>query len=644
MSWLRLKDLVASASTNNNKMLGVTSGSTVVAVTAEDMVEKAISSSTTVQTAFNTQTSNAIQNDNSVKQVFNNQVGDAIQNDNTVNNVFNSQVTNAITNDPGTKAAMTTQVTQVNNNPTTTVTYTNPPTVNGQPVLALPTSKNDGDHLMYDGLGTTDVSAKKILVKASAAEKTQLVNFGQASSSARTAESFQRILGDFYRFSYGMTANNMLGSGSRQFQYTHTNNPMVTDGVVTYGNHAGASFSYEGNAQPNEETDWEMNANNEITQGINSFMAIGFANPADETYDTYDAIVTAKSTGSDDDFIGFVLALNRGNPNDENANGPADSYIAVYRTLNNSFGMGVKLVYNQSLSGSTVLGLSSAADGFQDIWANSLGGPGWSAYNGCPFKIERRPNSIRIWAIDNVANSPDWDSAAWGDPLFDIDLTSSAILNQFTVPGNWGLYAQSQGACSWGDLFFNGVKEGGLELAPKPDPKTNNLVFDIESGNTYTYSNGQWVVDPQSRTIHDYVDSGQLLFDTASKGLYIKDNGELQLLQSSRMNGVVLSGNSGIAVNDIGKLIVAGPGCSTLTFNGNYGLGWNCVILNKSGASLKIDTGGGTGSGSRFGDRTLSQGNTFLMLGDGGEARCYGNGHNSGANIQVGMTGGNYGV
>ena len=251
MSWLRLKDLVASTSANNNKRLGLNSGNTVVAVTAEDMVEKAISSSTTVQNAFNTQTANAIQNDNSVQQVFNNQVGDAIQNDNSVNNVFNSQVTNAINNDPGTQAAMTTQVTQVNNNPTTTVTYNNPPTVGGQPVLALPTSKNDGDHLIYDGLGTTDVSAKKILIKASAAEKTQLVNFGQASSSARTAETFQRILNEFYRFSF-------------------------LDGK----NHGGRTATHSGSIL-NEEQSWTINSStNEITQSINSRGTIGFASPA----------------------------------------------------------------------------------------------------------------------------------------------------------------------------------------------------------------------------------------------------------------------------------------------------------------------------------------------------------------------------
>ena len=610
MSWLRLKDLVASTSANNNKMLGLNSGNTVVAVTAEDMVEKAISSSTTVQNAFNTQTANAIQNDNSVQQVFNNQVGDAIQNDNSVNNVFNSQVTNAINNDPGTQAAMTTQVTNVNNNPTTTVTYNNPPQVNGQPVLALPTSKNDGDHLMYDGLGTTDVSAKKLLVKASAAEKTQLVNFGQTSSSVRTAQSFLRILNEFYRFSF-------------------------LDGK----NHGGRTSNHSGNIL-NEEQSWTINSStNEITQSINSRGTIGFASPAGEEYDSYDAIVQFKSTGQDNDTIGWVVSLNRGAPNDINADTPSDHSLVIERDLNQ--GSGLLLGIRRGDGANSTIQSNKARFPFG---ASSSNGGNWPNYNGCPIKVERRPDHLRVWGIDNTSTTPGWDDTAWGTPIFDLALSAGNGLAEFAQPGNWGLCARSQGLCSWGDLFFNGVNEGGLELSPQPDPITNNLVFDIESGNTYKYTNGQWIVDPQSRTIHDYVDSGQLLYDTSSKGLYVKDNGELQLLQSSRMNGVVLTANSGITVNDIGKLIVAGPGCNVLTFNGNYGLGWNCVILNKSNASLKIDTGGASGAGSRFGDRGLAQGNTYIMLDNGGEARCYGNGHNAGANIHVAMTGGDYGI
>lgn len=591
MSWFRLKDAVVSTSANNNRMLGVSSGDVLIAVTAEDMVEKAISGSTTVQNAFNTQ------------------VGDAIENDNSVQNKFNSQVSNAINNDNTVKNSLNTQITNVNNSPTTTVTYNNPPTVGGQPVLALPTSKNDGDHLMYDGLGTTDVSAKKILIKASAAEKTQLVNFGQASSSARTAETFQRILNEFYRFSF-------LGGN----------------------NHGGRTANHSGTIT-NEEQFWTINSvTNEITQSVNSHSTIGFASPTGEEYDSYDAIIKFKSSGGDNDMIGWVVSLNRGAPNDINANTPADRALLIERDLNQ--GSGLMLVIRNGDNTNQVI--QNEKTRFPFGAASPTGN--WPNYNGCPIKVERRPDHLRVWGIDNTSTTPGWDDPAWGTPIFDLDLAADARLNQFQVPGSWGLCARSQSLCSWGDLFFNGVKEGGLELAPKPDPSTNNLVFDVESGNTYTYSNGSWVLDPQSRTIHDYVDSGQLLLDTASKGLYVKDNGELQLLSSSRMQGLELTSDYVVGVNDIGKLIVACPGCSTITFNGNYGLGWNCVILNKTTTDLKIDTGGAGGSGSRFGNRGLNDNNTYLMLENGGEARCYGNGHNSGANIHVGMTGGDYGT
>ena len=98
---------------------------------------------------------------------------------------------------------------------------------------------------MYDGLGTTDVSAKKLLIKASAAERTQLVNFGQASSEQRTAASFQRILTDFYRFSHGTVANNNMGTDQYNYLFNdpfYTTNPLIDDGTSSCGNHIGRSF------------------------------------------------------------------------------------------------------------------------------------------------------------------------------------------------------------------------------------------------------------------------------------------------------------------------------------------------------------------------------------------------------------------
>ena len=629
MSWKRLKDIVASTAVNSNKMLVVTAADVVTTVVGEDVVQEAISNSNNVKNAFNTQVSTAITNDPNVQ------------------NSFNTQVSNAITNDGGVQNSLTTSVNNINNQAGTTVTYVNPPTVNGQPLLALPTSENDGDHLMYDGMGTTDVSAKKLLVKASAAERTQLVNFGQASSQQRTAASFQRILTDFYRFSHGSRTTSNLGFGTNQVNFNDPN--MLTNTTSTFGNHAGVNYTFNGPAA-NEEGDWSLNASNEITQGINSNFWIGFASPPDELYDTYDATIVLKSAGRDDDMIGFVIALNRGDPADPNAQGPLDTNLMVFRSLNTSSGTGLSMQINAGLP--TQANIATAASGLfrndlsnpssgqaSNSFGTPLAGTGWAAYNGCALKIERRPNRVRVWGIDDVSNAPSLDSPAWGNPVFDIDLTADARLAEFQNPGNWGLNALSQGLCSWGDLMFNGVSQGGLSLNPKPDPTINNMVFDVESGTTYVWNNGAWEVDPQGRTIHDYVDSGQMLLDTASGSLYVKDNGELQLLQSTRSQGVELDANSGITVNDIGKLIVAGPGCSELTFDGNYGIGWHCTVLNKSGGTLTLKTSGST----RFGD-LLGPGRTEINLGDSREAKCYGNGHNGGANIHLTTSAGDYGT
>ena len=622
-------DIPVGVANNSTKIIGVNSVDTLVAVTSEDLVRIAIS------------------NSNDVKDVFNTQLSTAISSDTGVQDSFNTQVSTAITTIPAVQSALTTSINNINNTPGTTVTYQSPPTVNGQPLLALPTSTNDGEHLMYDGLGTTDVSAKKLLIKASAAERTQLVNFGQASSEQRTAASFQRILTDFYRFSHGTVANNNMGTDQYNYLFNdpfYTTNPLIDDGTSSCGNHIGRSFGWTtGNVGSlttttrAEESGWTLNASNEITQGINSNFWIGFASPPDEVYDTYDATIVLKSTGRDDDMIGFVIALNRGNPADIDSQSPLDSTLIVYRNLN--VGGGFRFVYNQALpTGVTIA--SAPAGTFSEAFANSTGGAGWSAYNGCPVKIERRPNRVRIWAIDDVSTAPSWDSADWGNPVFDIDLNVDARLNEFQTPGNWGLVAASQGACSWGDLMFNGVTQGGLSLNPKPDPTINNMVFDVESGTTWVWNNGAWIPDPQNRTIHDYVDSGQMLLDTASGSLYVKDNGELQLLQSTRMQGVELTANSGVTVNDIGKLIVACPGCSTLTFDGNYGIGWHCTILNKSGGNLSLTSDGDT----KFGDRTSVQPNTTITISDGDGCIVRGNGHNGGANLHANHQDGRYGT
>ena len=611
MSWLRLKDLVASTSANNNKMLGLNSGNTVVAVTAEDMVEKAISSSTTVQNAFNTQTANAIQNDNSVQQVFNNQVGDAIQNDNSVNNVFNSQVTNAINNDPGTQAAMTTQVTNVNNNPTTTVTYTNPPTVNGQPLLPLPTSSRAGEHLIYGAAGSTEVNNKKLIVKASSAARTNFVNQAQGQAVIQLNASFQDILDNFYRFS-----------------------------------HAGN----DDHASSTDEQGWSIDANGNLTQPENTSNALGFA--SQQLYDQFEGTILVRSSDADNDLMGFVLALRQ---QDENGNNIADETISVVRT--NQMGSHTltngdinsdrfAIVYNVQKTGETILASNGAG----------VIGDGWKGPypNGDAIKFRRTADLLEVWLVQNVASPPAFDDASWGNYI-SVDLTvanngvSAATLAKFRQPARWGLVAASQGFCSWKDLTLDGgpaqlSSTGTSQLNPQPDPNINKFVFDLESNTTYAYQNGTWVADTSGTTIHDYVTDGQILYDTSDKAVYIKEDNSLQLLTTMRRHTLQLTANYTLKSSDLGKLIVANPGCGTITINDQYGEGWHCTILNKSNDALKLDSGGATGEGSRFGDRGLNQNNTSFNVANSQVVTMWGNGHNNGRNLHPEIATSNYGT
>jgi hypothetical protein len=611
MSWLRLKDLVVSTSANNNKMLGLGSSNTVVAVTAEDMVEKAISSSTTVQNAFNTQTANAIQNDNSVQQVFNSQVGDAIQNDNSVNNIFNSQVTNAVTNDPGTQAAMNTQITQVNNNPTTTVTYTNPPTVNGQPLLPLPTSSRAGEHLIYGAAGSTQVNNKKLVVKASSAARTTFVNQAQGQAVIQLNASFQDILDNFYRFSHK----------------------------------DGSDHANVGNEQG-----WSTDANGNLTQPINTDNALGFA--SQQLYDKFEGTILVRSSDSDNDLMGFVLALCQ---QDQNGNNIPDETISVVRT--------------NEMGGHTLAGGSLSTDRFAIVYnlekngekilaSNGAGvtGNAWSSPypNGDAIKFRRTADLLEVWLVQNVASPPTFNDASWGNYI-SVDLTvanngvSAATLAKFRQPARWGLIAASQGFCSWKDLTLDGgpaqlANTGTSKMNPQPDPDINKFVFDLESNTTYAYQNGTWVADTSGATIHDYVTDGQILYDTSDKAVYIKEDNSLQLLTTMRRHTLQLSANYTLKASDLGKLIVANPGCGTITINDQYGEGWHCKILNKTNASLKIDSGGAANQGSRFGDRGLSMNNTSFQLPNSHVLTLWGNGHNDGKNLHPEIATSHYGA
>lgn len=469
-------------------------------------------------------------------------------------------------------------------------------------------SANDGEHLIYEGLGSKVVKNKKLLVKAAASATTEQLNFSRGSNLERINASFTDIINNFYRFSY-VNSNNFSGANS----------------TPTLGNHGGrdAVHDINGVGVPiNEEAGWFQNTNNEISQPLNSLSAIGFA--SNEKYDTYDAMVVAKSTGGDDDMIGWVIALNRGAPNDDAANSPYDSYISVHRAVNTGTGggSGVNVYYNFRLPGSRRIATNQ--DDFTDSFPLANGG--WGAYDGCPFKIERRPTYIKIWAIDNAENAPSWDDSSWVF-IAEIDLTDDPDLTQFQNPGAWGLMACSQSDCSWGDLFVNAPASNASTVTPAPDPALSDYVFDVEANKAYAYEGGAWV-EKSNVSIHDYVDSGQLLYDTTSRTLSVKDSGTITKLISPRSVFDERTTNFTVEYTHDSNVIRADAGCSTISFNGNYGAGFQCKILNHSGASVTLQSAGDT----RFKDDVATG---TLTLADNEMAECVGNGLNSGNNISV---------
>jgi hypothetical protein len=463
-----------------------------------------------------------------------------------------------------------------------------------------PLSLSAGEHLIYDTLSSRTVTNKKLLVVAAAPAKTDQLDFSEEFNRNKLSKTFEDIFDNFYRFSH--------------VDATDQYRPVI-------GNHGGRE-AIHANQTTNEEAGWFLNPNKEISQPTNSHSVIGFASR--DLYDTYNASVLTRSTDSDDDTIGWVIALNRGAPNDDDANTPYDSTLSVYRFLSGP-STGIGIYYNLGLPGQKSLAL--VTEGFTNSQSNVLGGNGWLGYNGCPIKIQRTPDTVKVWAVDNASSSPEWDDPSWVF-VAEIDLGSDPDLVQFKNPSSWGLLAASQRNCTWKDLYINTISSSGESTTnPNPDPNLTRHVFDLEADKAYVYSNGVFV-EQASESIHDFVDDGQLLYDITTKSLSIKDSGRVIRLISNRMDFTIKSGNDNISVEDDGSVIRLDQGCSQITFDASYGPGFQCKLLNYSGADVSLVSSGNTKFQNDSSGSTLTLPNNMM-------AECIGNGFNLNANISV---------
>jgi hypothetical protein len=486
------------------------------------------------------------------------------------------------------------------------VTYTtnNPPLIGGQPVFAIPTNTDAGEHLIYEGTAGTNVVNKPFLKKALAGRGSPEVIFNQSAIYI----SNQDILDGFYRFSHKDTDDH--------FDTTSTG-----------------------------EDAWVIDANGDLFQDQNTQFATGFA--SQQSYTGYEARVMLRSNG-ENDAIGFVIALDTGATQDGAGNwvnglAGTDRSLSVIRsnakaTHNDGAAYRYGICYNFSKSDESWLAESEAS---LTTGANNERTWGSIYPNGDALKISRSATQVEVWIATNVATIPPDDDAAWTGYL-SIDLTQAAntltsnlniatrlnpipatTMAAFQQPTRWGLIARSQAACSWKELF---IAQQGAAFA---DAATNDLVFDIETNQTFQYdSTTQSWTNVVGTSIGDFVDDGQALFDLGNGTFFFKQKGILQPLFSKRPDFAVQNSDFTASGSMLAQVIRLDAGVTSVGFNGSYGQGWHATFLNCTGGAITINSGGATGlNGGAVG--------TTLNVPAGQNFRAFGNGLANGAGVSI---------
>lgn len=491
--------------------------------------------------------------------------------------------------DPAVQTQLGDTINTINQAGNTTVTYTaaNPPTIGGQPVFAIPTNTDSGEHLIYEGTNGTNVVNKPFLQKALAGRGAPEVIFNQTAIYI----SFQDILDNFYRFSH---------------------------------------YENRDHDSPTGEQGWTIDGNGNITQPTNTQYAVGFA--SQDFYTGYEARLIARSN-DENDAIGFVLALDQSTGSDETLSIIRSNTKGVSRD-GAAYRWGI--CYNFNKSNESWLTEAESTVPYSS-------GQDWRTYypNGDAFKVSRKSNQIEVWVAYNVSTVPPDDDAAWVGYM-SIDLTQAAnslpsnvvhATRLATVPQatmarfqngcRWGLVARSQPRCSWTELF---IAEQGAAFA---DAATNDLVFNIETNETFQYdaATQSWV-NVVGTTIGDFVDDGQALFDLGNGTLFFKQKGILQPLFSKRPDFTTISSNFTASGNMLAKVIRLDAGVTSVGFNSSYGEGWHATFLNCTGVAITLTSGGATGlNGGAVGSTlTVPVGQNF---------RAFGNGLANGAGVSI---------
>jgi hypothetical protein len=254
-------------------------------------------------------------------------------------------------------------------------------------------------------------------------------------------------------------------------------------------------------AYPAELTAWSYDAiNDRVVCTVNSDSHLGFI--SQNRFSSYEHEVVLRSTNSDDDSIGVVLAW-------AVVGGREYTLTAIRSTGGQGFTW--RVVYNFSRSDSITVqdkttevkwgnGGYGATAGAAGYVANAALG-GWDDFPaGTRVKITR-DNDIFTVQTSDLGEST-YVSAA----TITVDLTSAAYLEKFRGPREIGYSTSSQASSSFEILSFS---------------DSANDIYDIRNGNVYRYVVDSWELQPF--TLTEAIGPGKLLYDIYTEKLFWMD-------------------------------------------------------------------------------------------------------------------------
>lgn len=317
--------------------------------------------------------------------------------------------------------------------------------------LELTKDPTDGNIPFYGSSNSKLATPAFVLVKGSFVE-----NVEELEEAKKTTVNFEDVFNKWNRFSHNTTENQP--------------------------------------ANADETKAWRYDAaTKKVICTINSATHIGFISR--EKYDTYVHECTLKSSSSDNDMIGVVIAFAKDSNGREHTltlvrNASIEGHVQVPGA--SSFQWGI--VYNFGRSDAKLIASKPINGDVNTPWS--------SIPNGIRVRIERKNNSIK--AYTSKMN----ESSLLDSSILEADLSTSQ-LKIFSGEKSYGYSCLSQDASTFEDIKFVGGNLDGI--------------YDMTNGDKWVNVNDTWIKDYVGATRED-IGFGKFLYnELTGKLFFIKD-------------------------------------------------------------------------------------------------------------------------